>query len=186
MKKIFVVILSAFFCCINLFSGCQLFQGESEDEFVLVRALRFTTAGKEKGVSSSIIPDYEEIGKATQAEYDDFKNNNLLHIYGPAWYYGQTLESVTTDRYYYLTKDDIGETVLIRSKDLPGAGTVIDGEEGSIMSCYTAVKVVFKGWHYQYLYVKVIDDETIAYHFGDKNKVFNYKVTYYRITYFEN
>ncbi len=157
MKKILIVFFILVIILTNiLLVGCK----EKGDGFELVKSISFVSSGESKVIHStaSYIFDGEE-----ESNYDEWRKNEdyWLHTDNPFDSFPlnvKILGEKKKDTYYYYTRR-LGNYV-----------------------CYLKVKI--KGYKYNYLYVKVIDNETIEIKKDDKITI--YKVTSYSITYFKN
>lgn len=158
MKKIGIVFVSIVILLTSvLLVGCK----EKGDGFELVKSISFVSNGESKVIHSTA--SYILDGGETESNYDEWRKNEDYWLHTDNPYYSfplnvKILADKKKDTYYYYTRR-LGDYVYY-------------------------LKVKIKGYEYNYLYVKVIDNETIEIKKDDKITL--YKVTSYSITHFEN
>lgn len=170
-----VLIITAITIAITIFAilmkqfGCA---PPSIDGYKMATYVQYTTAGTIKTESSRALPilektytpstatEFNSVDKKYRFDYNTFYDGILLNS-----------SKTTINSYYGLTENDIGCTIIWHN---------------NIDNYNYYGKVPFKGWDYLYIYVKVIDNETIAIHYGNEETATTYKVTSYRIVYFDN
>lgn len=164
-----IILITLFLGLIPLISAC------ADDGYELVCFVRYTTNGELKTARSAAYPNLDGTKGISDSEYQTrLSNAGQKYAMSDATFQdGTTLSktSKTIDTYFGLTQEDVGCTLIWRQN--------IGG------SYYDCFKATFNGWYYTYTYVKVIDNETISIHFGDKNSATTYKVTSYQLFYFE-
>ncbi|MBR2926018.1 MAG: hypothetical protein IKC31_00350 [Clostridia bacterium] len=168
MKRIVSLFLLLALCLASL-----LFTSCSKDEYVLVWSVTYTMDGKtytEKSTYGVAIN-----GSGIDCVESDYLSGEHRFANGPFKFTGYELpkDSTTIQSHGTLTEDDIGEYFYVKTSYY-----------NPPVSQVWYKQYEFAGFGYTYVYVKVVDDDTIM--IKKNGTVTTYNVSSYSLTYFKD
>ena len=167
--KITKRLISLFLVLILMFSYCSVLSS-CGDGYEVVCSIEYSVDGEVKTETSTVSVKLSAVGKITQNDYynSNIEGKRITELPEPQ---DLSRASRTVTSLEGFDELDIGCRVLYYFNAYP-----LYVNEG--------IDYVFKGFHYDYIRVKVKDEKVIA--IKNKDGLTEYNVDYYRITYFND